>query len=66
MQLPTSQHLKFQVWMTLNIKTEMYSKWRCHNPFDQYQTCTEADNYHLEMWHHAVWYKLTQVLEEHF
>lgn len=26
MQLPTSQHLKFQVWMTLNINTEMYSK----------------------------------------
>ena len=26
MQLPTSQHSKFQVWMTLNINTEMYSK----------------------------------------
>lgn len=29
---------------TLNINTEMYSKQRHHNPFDQYQTCTEADN----------------------
>jgi hypothetical protein len=33
--------------MTLNINTEMYSKRRHHNPSDQYQTCPEADNYHL-------------------